>query len=239
MNNFSPALFVKSFDEITMDYINGIGKYISPVFHILTLVIIILIIINKNKKKKKFTIYFLINYTWLFLYVGLYMSYLFYEKMGIYFLIFWGAIPFLLLFILFQWFRELKVEKNNLSFKNIPFYRFIIALFILFGFWYPTYIWESGFKFLLKDFLFSSYGLMPCPTTIVVLGLLTLKYPDVNKGLFYSLTLYSVMVGTAQFAIGYIPDYPLAIIGYYSIILIIIDKIIRFKKTKLAAHNTL
>jgi hypothetical protein len=230
MNNLSPALFGRSFGEITSDYMNGIGKYISPVFHILTLVIIILIITSANKNKNKFTLYFLIDYVWIFLYVGLYMSYLFYEKMGIYFLIFWGAMPFLLLFILFQWFRELKVEKNNFSFKNIPFYRYVAVLFILFGFWYPTYIWGSGFKFLFKDFLFSSYGLMPCPTTIVVLGLLTLKYPDVNKGLFYSLTLFSVMVGTAQFTIGFVPDYPLAFIGYYSVVLIIIDKIIRSGK---------
>lgn len=226
MDSFSPALFGKSFDEITRDYMNGIGMYIAPVFHILSLAIIILIIINWKKNKNKFTVYFLINYVWIFLYVGLAVSYRFYVKMGIYFLVFWGAIPFLLLFIVSRWVRELKAGKNNLDFKNIPFYRFIVVPFIIFGFWYPTYVWGSGFQLLVKDFLFSFYGLMPCPTTIVVLGLLTLKYPDVNKGLFYSLTLFSVMVGTAQFTIGYVPDYPLAIIGYYSAALIIIEKIV-------------
>ena len=89
---------------------------------------------------------------------------------------------------------------------------------------------------MIRDFLFSSYGLMPCPTTIVVLSLLTLKYPDVNRGLFYSLTLFSVVVGTAQFAIGYVPDYPLAILGYYSTVLIIVDAITRSKKRRSAAY---
>ncbi|MBN1599383.1 MAG: hypothetical protein JW894_13905 [Bacteroidales bacterium] len=225
MNEISPAFFGRSFGEITNDYINGPGKYISPVFHVATIVIFILIILNGNKHKDKFTLYFLINYTWIFLYAGLYMSYMFFQKMGIYFLVFWGAIPFLLFFILYQWLREFRVKKNNLTLKRIPYYRFIILPVILFGFWYPTYKWTGGFQFEIKDFLFSFYGLMPCPTTIVVLGLLTLKYPDVNKGLFYSLTLFSVMVGTAQFAIGYVPDYPLAITGYYSVLLIAFDKL--------------
>lgn len=230
MDKNLPALFGKSFGEITGDYLNTLGKYISPIFHLAALILLILIISHGNKYKSKFTLYYLINYVWIFLYVGIYMSYLFYEKMGISFLIFWGAIPFLLALILFQWFKELKSGKNNLIFRKIPFYRFIVIPIIIYGFWYPTYIWGSGFEFMLKDFLFSSFGLMPCPTTIVVLGFLTLKYPDVNKGLFYSLTLLSVVVGTAQFAIGYVPDYPLAILGYYSTILIIIDRIHKLKR---------
>ena len=230
MNNFSPALFGRSFGEITSDYLNGLGKFISPVFHIAALVVFILILSNGNKHKNKFAVYFFINYLWIFLYVGLYMSYLFYEKMGLSFLVFWGAIPFLLAFILFQWLKELKAGKNNYTISKIPYYRFLVLPFILYGFWYPTFEWGSGFHFMIKDFLFSSYGLMPCPTTIFVLGLLTLKYPDVNKGLFYALTLFSVIVGTAQFKIGYIPDYPLAILGYYSMVLIIIDRIVQHRK---------
>jgi hypothetical protein len=122
--------------------------------------------------------------------------------------------------------RELKIEKNNLNFNRVPFYRFFAIPLILFGFCYPTYIWGQGFKFFPKDLLFSFYGLMPCPTTIFVLGILTLKYPDVNKRLYFALTLFAVMVGTAQFTIGYVPDYPLAIIGYYAGALILIDKFI-------------
>jgi len=200
------------------------------------LIIIILVIIRGNKRIKYFTIYFIINYLWLFIFVGLYMSFLLFRKMGIAFLIYWGPVPFLLLYILLRWIKELKTQQNNLNFKNIPFYRYIVIPVILFGFWYPSYIWNFGFTFSLKDILFSSYGLMPCPTTMVVLRLLTLKYPDVNKGLFHSLTLFSIMVGTAQFAIGYIPDYPLAILGYYCLILILLEKITRLKKLRIKTN---
>ena len=101
---------------------------------------------------------------------------------------------------------------------------------MLFGFWYPTYMWADGFRFLLSDGLFSAFGLMPCPTTMVALGLLTILYPNVNKGLYFSLTLFAVMVGTAQMAIGYVPDYPLAFLGYYALVLMIVDRVKRSVK---------
>lgn len=229
MNNFSPELFGRSFGEVTMDYIHGIGRFIAPIFHIIAWIIITMVIIQGNKKARLFTIYFIINYLWLFIFVGLYISFLLFQKMGFTFLFFWGPVPFLLFFILFEWINELKSQKNNLDFNNVPFYRFVVLPVILFGFWYPSYIWNFGFTLTVKDLLFSSFGLMPCPTTMVVLSLLTLKYPDVNKGLFYSLTLFSVLVGTAQIAIGYVPDYPLAFLGYYSVFLILIERIKNIK----------
>lgn len=53
------------------------------------------------------------------------------------------------------------------------------------------------------------------------MGLLTIKYPMVNKKLFNALALFAVVTGTAQLAIGYLPDYPLAMVGYYAVGLII------------------
>jgi hypothetical protein len=235
MNNFSPELFGRSFGEITMEYIHGFGRFIAPIFHIMVLIILILVIIRGNNGRKYFTIYFIINYLWLLIFVGLYISFLLYKKMGIAFLIYWGPVPFLLLFILLRWLKELKSQKNSLDFKNIPCYRYIVIPVILFGFWYPSYIWNFGFNFSAKDLLFSSFGLMPCPTTMVVLSILTLKFPDVNKGLFYSLTLFSVMIGTAQIAIGYVPDYPLAFLGYYSAFLILFYKVNQYRIKKSSA----
>ncbi|NLW48405.1 MAG: hypothetical protein GXY86_13870 [Firmicutes bacterium] len=51
--------------------------------------------------------------------------------------------------------------------------------------------------------------------------MLTIKYPMVNKKLFNALALFAVVTGTAQLAIGYLPDYPLAMVGYYAVGLII------------------
>lgn len=118
MDNISPSVFGRLFGEISVDYLNVPGKYISPVFHLVTLVLFVLILSRGNKHKRIFTFYFLMNYIWIFLYVGLYMSYLFYKGMGWSFLVFWGAIPFLLAFIVIQWLKELKARKNNLEFCN-------------------------------------------------------------------------------------------------------------------------
>lgn len=51
-----------------------------------------------------------------------------------------------------------------------------------------------------------------------------MKYPDVHKGLYNALTLFAVWVGSLQVLLGYIPDYPLAVVGYYALGLIISDR---------------
>ena len=52
---------------------------------------------------------------------------------------------------------------------------------------------------------------------MAVLGLMTINYPKVNKGLYNALTLFAVWVGTLQLLLGYVPDYPLALVGYYAL----------------------
>lgn len=120
INKFSHELFGRSFGEITMDYIDGIGRFIAPVFHIIALVIIILVIVKGNAIIKYFTIYFIINYLWLFIFVGLYMSFLLFKKMGIAFIKYLGPVQFLLLFILLQWIKELKSQKTTWTLRIFP-----------------------------------------------------------------------------------------------------------------------
>ncbi|MBU4313477.1 MAG: hypothetical protein KJ821_01600, partial [Actinobacteria bacterium] len=59
-----------------------------------------------------------------------------------------------------------------------------------------------------------------------VLGLLSLKYPHSNRSLFNALTAFAVCIGTAQIALPYVPDIPLALIGYFSLGLVILNKYI-------------
>lgn len=126
---------------------------------------------------------------------------------------------------MFQWIKELRNPRIDLEFTGIRKWGLLVAIPIMvFGFWYPTYVYGVGFSILPKDLLFSFYGLMPCPTTMVVLGLLSLKYPRGNRSLFNALTLFAVWIGTAQILISYVPDYPLALIGYFSLGLIILNK---------------
>lgn len=221
MQEFMPAVFGRAFDKIVMEYLNGIGLYIAPLFHIGAVILICLALKHQNKYRRLLNFWLTVNYSWLFLYVGIYMHYRFYKEMGLWSLVFWGVIPVLLANVLINLAKEIIDPKTDWDFSKIRKWRLIIVPFIIYGFWFPTFIYGQGFIFSAKDLLFSAFGLMPCPTTILVLGLLTIKYPMVNRKLFNALTLFAIMTGTAQLAIGYIPDYPLAMVGYYSVGLIV------------------
>jgi hypothetical protein len=56
--------------------------------------------------------------------------------------------------------------------------------------------------------LFGAYGLMGCPTTMVALSLLFLKYPAGNRRLFDLLTAHAVFVGAAMVACCTFPTFP-------------------------------
>ena len=226
MSGFDPAIFGRAFGKIVTEYVSGFF-WLAAVFHIATLVILFLLIIKYgNRYRKAFTIYFTLNYLWIFIYVGIVMGFLLYREIGIWSLAFWSFTPVLIGIIVFQWIKELKNPKIDLDFTGTRKWRLLVIPIIIFGFWYPTYVYGVGFSILPKDLLFSTYGLMPCPTTMVVLGLLSLKYPRVNRSLFNALTAFAVCIGTAQILIGYVPDYPLALIGYFSLVLIILNKYI-------------
>jgi len=226
MSGFDPATFGKAFEKIVAEYQNGIGLWLAPVFHIATILILLLIIKYGNRYRKIFTAYFAFNYFWIFIYVGIVMSFLFYREIGIWSLAFWLAVPILTGVIVFQWIREFRRPKIDLDFRDIRKWRLLIVPIMVFGFWYPTYVYGVGFSILPKDLLFSFYGLMPCPTTMVVLGLLSLKYPHGNRSLFNALTAFAVCIGTAQITLPYVPDIPLALIGYFSLGLVILNKYI-------------
>ncbi len=226
MSEFSPAGFGRAFDNIQREYQTGIGTYLAPFLHIMALLILCYVLMSKKKNRKLFNIWFAVNYLWIFLYTGIYMFYRFYQELGVGSVVFWGILPLLLGNILVRWIQSARKadEEGDWDFSNVPKGRLLVIPLIVFGFWYPTYIYGQGFVFSTGDLLFSFFGLMPCPTTIVTLGILTMKYPDVHKGLYNALTLFAVWVGSLQILLGYIPDYPLAVVGYYALGLIISDR---------------
>jgi hypothetical protein len=231
MANLDPVVFGRTFDTVVIGYRDGIGVWLAPIFHIATLFVLFLICRYGRRANKAFALYYTLNYSWLLVYVGIVMFFLFYRKMGMGSLAFWSIVPILLGTIVWQWLKELRHPQLDVAFSDIQLWRWIVLPIMIFGFWYPTYTWGQGFSLLPRDLLFSFYGLMPCPTTMVVLGLLSLRYPHGNTGLFNALTLFAVWIGTAQVAIGYVPDYPLALIGYYSLGLILWNKLRRHKGT--------
>ncbi|MBN2322616.1 MAG: hypothetical protein JXQ30_02680 [Spirochaetes bacterium] len=126
--------------------------------------------------------------------------------------------------IVYNWVREIIHPTIGLDLNSVKKYRFFVLLLLIWSFWYSIYVYGQGFVFTVKDLLLSYYGLMPCPATIVVLSLLTLKYPAGNRKLFNLLTIYAIIIGTSTVATGWLPDIPFITLGIYSLVLILFNK---------------
>ena len=72
---------------------------------------------------------------------------------------------------------------------------------------------------------------------MVVLSLMTLKYPIGNKKLFNLFTVYALILGTATVLSGWLPDIPFIILGIYSLYLILYNKVIEIKTKKSTNAN--
>lgn len=224
---FDPEIFGKAFHDFVQSEAKLFGS-LAIFFHIATLIILFLVWKYGNRYRKLYSFYFSFNWLFLFGYWGVYGIFYWY-KIGILYLISFVFAPILLGLILFGWIKEVVGPKIDLDFSKTKKWRFWILLFLLWGFWYPTYFYGQGFVFHIKDFLFSFYGLMPCPTTMVVLSIMALNYPKTNKTLFNLLTIYAIVIGTATVMSGWLPDIPFVVLGIYCWILILKNKRINSK----------
>ncbi|MCW4000398.1 MAG: hypothetical protein NWE93_09175 [Candidatus Bathyarchaeota archaeon] len=235
MVDFDPSLFGITMGQLTGQYRTEYS-WLSPLLHIVTLALIFLVFRYGQRFQKAFTVYFILNYVWLVVFVGGWFSLQLFQRLGIPSLAMYAATPVLLLVILYQWIQEYRKPQLDLDFSSFEKWRLLIVVpFFIWGFWYPPYTWGVGLNFDPKELLFGAYGLMGCPTTMIPLALLFLKYPKTNRPLFYALTVYALFIGAAMVALQYVPDIPFFFIGVASLGLIIGAKIkgkSKLRKTK-------
>ena len=74
---------------------------------------------------------------------------------------------------------------------------------------------------------------MGCPTTLVPIAIMFLKYPSGNRPLFYALTAYAVIVGLAMVSLKYVPDIPFFAMGMIALVLILITKLRKYGQKEL------
>lgn len=217
--------FGKTIGQLVGEYRSAFA-WVALIWHVSTLALLYLIFRYGNRYRRVFAAYFALNYVWLVAFVGVWMSVGLYERMGITALAVYGATPVFLLIILYQWYRELRNPRLDLNFRNIKKWRLLIAVpMLVWGFWYPPYIFGVRLVFDPSELLFGAYGLMGCPVTLVALSLLFLKYPAGNRTLFNLLTAYAVLVGAAMVALLYVPDIPFFFLGIASLALIVWTKV--------------
>lgn len=220
---FDPSVFGQGFHRFVEFEYQLFGSILAPVLHIATVIVLILIAMFRNRVRRLFSIYFTINWLFLFAYWGVF-AVVYWAKFGIVYLLCYLPAPILLALIVAAWIRELFQNRIDLDFRRIPPVRWVVLPVMLWGFWYPSYLYGQGFLFHARDLLFSYYGLMPCPTTMLVLGLFCLAYPRGNRTLFSLMSVYAILIGTATVVTGWLPDIPFIAIGLYAAGLAIAQK---------------
>lgn len=215
---FDPSVFGQGFHRFVEQEYRLFGSVLAPLLHIGAAAVVLLAVIFGNRVRRVVSGYFTLNWLFLFSYWGIY-AVVYWTRIGIVYLLTYLPAPILLALIAAAWIRELFQNKIDLDFRHISPVRWAVLPIILWGFWYPTYLYGQGFLFLAKDLISSCFGLMPCPTTMVVLGMFCLTYPCGNKTLFSLMTVYALLIGTATVATGWLPDIPFIMIGLYAAIL--------------------
>ncbi|MBP2652518.1 MAG: hypothetical protein H6Q73_87 [Firmicutes bacterium] len=71
---------------------------------------------------------------------------------------------------------ELYKSKNEFYVLNLNVRCIVAITFVIIGFWYPEFVKTTPAALIL----FSPAGIIPCPTLLITLGMLTLAYPKVN-----------------------------------------------------------
>lgn len=221
--NFDPAVFGRSFHHFVQHEYALFGIPFGVSLHIATLILLLLVFRYGNRYRKLFSIYFAGNWLFLFGYWGIYAS-IYWYKIGAPYLLVYAATPVLLGLIVYRWIQEIVRPSIDLDFRDVRRYRWVALLFLAWGFWYPDYVYGQGFNFNAGDLLYSYYGLMPCPTSMVVLSLFTLKFPGGNKHLYALMTVYALLIGTATVLSGWLPDLPFVALGIWALFLAVRSK---------------
>jgi len=81
------------------------------------------------------------------------------------------------------------------------------------GFWYPEFVNKNGIELLIA----SPLGVIPCPTMLTTLGLLTLVSPSINR-IQYTITLvFGLIYGIiGVFVFNVYLDITLLVLVFYS-----------------------
>ena len=89
---------------------------------------------------------------------------------------------------------QLFVRKETIQITDSKGIMAIALFFIFMGLWYPEFVDKNALLLLLV----SAVGVIPCPTLLTTIGLLTLIMPSVNKFQY----LITIIMGIVYGAIG-------------------------------------
>jgi len=100
----------------------------------------------------------------------------------------------MILIVGLSWMWEAFRPLNEYVFQRLPAWRYWVVPFAILAFWFPVNI-DLSPNLSPILLLTSSFGVMFCPTTPVVIAVLTLIYPRVNRYLLSITSLVGLLIG--------------------------------------------
>ena len=161
--------------------------WLSPIVHVATVVLLIAMYLYGSRVARIVDAFFAI----LFLFIAFSNHIAVTETYGLA-VVAGNLIPILIVGLLWIW--EVYRPQNNYVFERLPAWRYWVLPFAFLAFWSPIDAQlNPDFNPLLL--LNSSFGVMYCPTTPVIIALLTLIYPRVNTIVLRATSFVGLIVG--------------------------------------------
>jgi hypothetical protein len=195
--------------------------WLSPIVHIVTVALLVSLVLYGSKAGRVVDAFFAI----LFLFIAFSNHIAVTDKYGL--AVVTGNLVSVLIVGLF-WAWEVYKPQNDYVFKRLPAWRYWVLPFAFLAFWSPIDAQlNPNFNPLLL--LNSSFGVMFCPTTPVVIALLSLIYPRVGTQVLRTTSFVGLMIGLFN-ALSYfiMPGYtlwnlflhtPLILISLYGLLI--------------------
>ena len=207
--------------------------WLSPIVHVLTIALLVALCAYGPKVGRVVDLFFAI----LFLFIAFSNHIAITSSYGLA-IVTGNLIPILIVGLFWVW--EVYRPKNDYVFERLPVWRYWVLPFAFLAFWSPIDAQlNPDFNPLLL--LNSSFGVMYCPTTPVIIALLTLIYPKVNTYVLKVTSFVGLIVGLFNVMSYFImPGYtlwnlilhtPLILISLYGLLIPI------FVRNSLSSHD--
>lgn len=200
--------------------------WLSPIVHIITVTLLVALYLYGSRTGRIVDAFFAV----LFLFIAFSNHIAVTETYGLA-VVTGNLVPVLVVGAFWVW--EAYRPQNNYVFNRLPAWRYWVLPFALLAFWSPIDAQlNPDFNPLLL--LNSSFGVMYCPTTPVIIALLTLIYPKVNAYVLKVTSFVGLVMGFSNVMSYFImPGYtlwnlilhtPLILISLYGLVIPILVK---------------
>jgi len=161
--------------------------WLSPIIHIITLILLVSLYRYDSKVGRIASAFF----GSLFLFVAFSNHIAVTENYGL--VVITGNLVSITI-VAMLWFWEVYRPRNEYVFHSLPLWRYWVLPLVFLAFWSPINA-ELNPDLNPLLLLTSSYGVMFCPTTPLIIAILTLIYPKVNTYVLRTTSLVGFVIG--------------------------------------------